>query len=457
MDRWLGAALAYIPGWIDHQMRVNEQPGCSIAIAHRGKLVLEQAFGAADLEQGTVLTPRHRFRVASHSKSFTAAAVLKLREQGRLRLDDPIGYVLKGLHKQVAAATWSQLLSHSAGLVRDGADSGQWSDRRAFLTEGELLAELAAGPTIEVNSRFKYSNHGYGLVGLAIAAITGEPYVDWVAREIVAASGLHETTPDAPWPQGTAFAHGHSSKLPLGRRVVIPAQNTTHALAAATGFVSTAGDLARFFASLSPRAKKSVLSVASRREMWRRQWQDPHSSLARWYGLGTVCGSLGDWDWFGHSGGFQGTITRTVGVPAQELTVSVLTNAADGLAHVWLDGALHLLRAYQKHGAPSRRTAPWQGRWWSLWGAFDLLPMGGNKVLVASPALPNPVLDAAELDVAPRGQGHIALAGGFANHGEPVRLVHDARGRATEFWLGGNKLLPEARISKELGARYGPR
>ena len=121
MDKWLGAALAYIPGWIEHQMRVSEQPGCSIAIAHRGKLVLEQAFGAADLEQGTVLTPRHRFRVASHSKSFTAAAVLKLREQGRLRLDDPIGYVLKGLHKQVAAATWSQLLSHSAGLVRDGA------------------------------------------------------------------------------------------------------------------------------------------------------------------------------------------------------------------------------------------------------------------------------------------------------------------------------------------------
>lgn len=457
MDKWLGAALAYIPDWIDHQMRVSELPGCSIAIAQRGKLVLEQAFGVANLARGTRLTPRHRFRVASHSKSFTAAAVLKLREQGRLRLDDPIGTVLKGLHKQVAAATWSQLLSHSAGLVRDGADSGQWSDRRAFLNERELLDELAAGPTIDVNSRFKYSNHGYGLVGLAIAAVTGEPYVDWVAREIVAVSGLNETSPDAQAVSDMPFAHGHSSKHPLGRRLVIPAEHSTHALAAATGFVSTAGDLARFFASLSPLARKSVLSVASRREMWRRQWQDPHASLARWYGLGTVCGSLGDWDWFGHSGGFQGTITRTVSVPAQELTVSVLTNAADGLAHVWLDGALHLLRAYKKHGAPSRRTAPWQGRWWSLWGAFDLLPVRGSKVLLASPALTNPVLDAAELAVAPRGLGRIALAGGFGSHGEPVRLVRDARGRASEFWLGGNKLLPEARIKRELAARYGHR
>ncbi len=454
MDKWLAAALDYIPNWIAHQMRVSEQPGCSIAVAYRGKLVLEQAFGSADLAQGTALTPRHRFRVASHSKSFTAAAVLKLREQGRLRLDDPIGGVLKGLHKQVAAATWSQLLSHSAGLVRDGADSGQWSDRRPFLNRQELLADLATGPAIAPNSRFKYSNHGYGLVGLAIEALTGEAYGDWVAREIVAASGLEETTPDAPWAAGMPFAKGHSAKQPLGQRLVIPADNPTHALAAATGFVSTAADLARFFASLAPDAKTSVLSAASRREMGRRQWQDPHSSLARWYGLGTICGSLGDWDWCGHSGGFQGTITRTVSVPAQGLTLSVLTNAADGLSHVWLDGALQVLRAYRKHGAPARATAAWKGRWWSLWGAFDLLPVGGHKVLLANPGLPNPLLDAAELAVAARGAGRVELAGGFAHHGEPVRLVHDARGRATEFWLGGGKLLPEARIRKELQRKY---
>ena len=62
-------------------------------------------------------------------------------------------------------------------------------------------------------------------------------------------------------------ARGHSAKLPLGRRVVIPGDNPTNALASATGFVSTARDLARWFAQLDPAAEESVLTVASRREM----------------------------------------------------------------------------------------------------------------------------------------------------------------------------------------------
>ncbi|MES2990280.1 MAG: serine hydrolase domain-containing protein [Pseudomonadota bacterium] len=453
MDRWLAAALDYLPRWLEHQMRLTEQPGCALAVAYRGKLVLEAAFGHADLARGEALTPRHRFRVASHSKSFTAAGVLKLREQGRVRLDDPVGRFVDGLHPQVASATLAQLLSHSAGLVRDGADAGQWADRRPFLDAAGVRADLADGPVIDPNTRLKYSNHGYALAGLAIEAITGEPYADWIAREIVAAAGLRETTPDAPIDAGVPFARGHSAKWPLGRRVVIPGDNPTRALAAATGFVSTAGDLARFYAGLAPDAARSVLGADSRREMWRRQWHDAHSSLDRWYGLGTISGTLADWEWHGHTGGFQGTITRTACVPAQGLTVSVLTNAADGASHGWVDGALHLLRAYRQHGAPSRRTAPWTGRWWSLWGAVDLLPVDG-KVLVANPALPNPLQDATELGIDAPGRGTITLAGGFGSHGEPVRLERDAKGRATAFWLGGTRTLPEAAVAKELVARY---
>jgi D-alanyl-D-alanine carboxypeptidase len=456
MERWLTAALAYIPQWIEHQMRLTEQPGCAIAIAHRGKLVLDMAFGHADLSRGAALTPRHRFRVASHSKSFTAAGVLKLREQGRLQLDDRVGRFVAGLHPRVASATLAQLLSHGAGVVRDGADAGQWSDRRPFLDEAALRADLAAGPVIEPNTRLKYSNHGYGLIALALEAVTGERYVDWIAREIVAAAGLRETTPDAPVDAALPFARGHSAKWPLGRRLTIPGDNPTCALAAATGFVSTAGDLARFFASLAPDAKKSVLTCDSRREMGRRQWLDPHSSLERWYGLGTIGGTLADWDWQGHTGGFQGTTTRTACVPAQGLTVSVLTNAADGPSLGWVDGALHILRAYAHGGAPSRRNARWSGRWWSLWGAIDLLPME-DKVLVANPALLNPLQDATELAIDGPAQGRIALAGGFGSHGEAVRMERSAGGAPTAFWLGGTRLRSEAVIARELTARYDSR
>ena len=460
MDKWLAAALDYIPRWIEYQMRLTEQPGCVIAIASQGKLVLDAAFGSADLDRGLALTPRHRFRVASHSKTFTTAGVLKLREAGRMRLDERVGTYVRHLHPDVANVTIGQLLSHSAGLVRDGTDTGQWLDRRGFLTEAEIRADLEAGTTIDANTRFKYSNMGFAVVGMAIEAVTGERYVDWIAREIIGPSGLEATTPDAPIAPGVPFARGHSGKLPLGRRVVIPGENPTGALAPATGFISTAADLARFFASLSPRAKKSVLPVASRREMTRRHWHDTQLSAERWYGLGTICGTLGDWDWFGHSGGFQGYVTRTLTVPAQGLAISVLTNAADGLAHLWLDGALHVLRGYAQYGPPSRTTAGWNGRWWTLWGAVDLLP-ASTRVFVVNPAQANPFLDASQLEVdglvrRRPAEGRIIEATGFANHGEPARLVCDARGRPTELWLAGGKLLPEVKVARELQMRYVP-
>ncbi len=465
----LAEALAYIPKWVAHQMRLQRQPGCSFAVAYRGQVVSEFALGMADATRR--LTPRHRFRVASHSKTFTAAAVLKLREQGAWRLDDPVGRFVPGLHPQVAEATLSQLLSHSAGLVRDGWDAEQWADRRPFLDEAALRADLARAPVLAPNTRFKYSNHGYGLLGLAIAAVTGEVYNAWVAREIVVASGLKETTPDAPLPARVPFARGHSAEWPLGQRVLIPGDNPTQALAAATGFVSTAADLVRFFSSLAPDAEGSVLSVESRREMLRRQWRDSATALERWYGLGTISGPTPgaghEWDGFGHSGGFQGTITRTVCIPQQGLCLSALSNAADGASHLWVDGALQVLRACLQHGAPTARTRAWRGRWWGLWGAFDLLPLG-DRVLVANPALANPLLDAPQIEPATAGaanaaakasdaalQGRITLAGGFASHGEGARLELDARGRAKALWLGGTRLQSEAQAARELRGRYG--
>jgi len=451
--KWLNAALDYLPRWLELQMRWHEQAGCAIAIAHKGRIVLEEAFGYADLARRERLTPQHRFRVASHSKSFTAAGIMKLRERERLKLDDCAGRYVKGLHPAVAQARVGQLLSHSAGIVRDGADSGQFLDRRPFLDGQELRADLAAAPVLEASTRFKYSNHGYGLLGLVIEAVSGEPWRDWIRREIVDAAGLRETLPDAPLPRGTPLAAGHSDRLPVGHRVVIPGNYSTRAIAPAGGVAATAGDLARFFAQLAPNARRSVLSAESRREMVRRQWRDPHSSLERYYGLGTISGTVAGWEWFGHSGGLQGYITRTCVFAEPELAVSVLTNSVDGLAHLWLDGAAHVLRAFAQNGAPARRVAGWTGRWWTLWGGVDLLPMGG-KVMVAGPASFNPMVDASEIEVQRRDAGRIALAGGYASHGEPARLLRDGRGRLVEVRLGGVRFRSEASVAREMASRY---
>jgi CubicO group peptidase (beta-lactamase class C family) len=455
MQRWLGPALDYISRWLEFQMRASEQPGCVIAIAHKDRIVLEQAFGFADLKKRIPLTPRHRFRIASHSKSFTAAGVLKLRERGELKLDDPLRvYLPRHVHPRIAETTFAQILSHSAGLVRDGKDSGQFSDRRPFFNADELIADLQTAPTIEPNTRFKYSNHGFGLLGLVVEAIAREPFTAWIQHEIIDATGLDETYSDMPIPRGTPMASGRSGRLILGERVVIPGRYRTNAIAPAGGVVSTARDTALFFAQLSPNAAHSVLSVSSRREMIRPQWRNEHSSIERYYGLGTISGSLNGWRWFGHTGGLQGYISRTCVIPAHDLTITVFTNAMDGWAGVWVDGAMHILRGFSEGGAPSRKARDWAGRWWSIWGAVDLVPIG-DKVLMVGPGSNNPFADAGEFRIAGRDDGRITAADGYASYGEPVRRVRSNSGKVIELWLAASKLLPEGKIANEMRARYG--
>lgn len=447
MTDWLPQAARYAARWLDHQIRTTEQPGCVLAVARGDALVLEHATGVADLAEGTPLRPGHGFRVASHSKTFTAAAVLLLRERGLLRLDDPVARHVADLSPAVGALTLAQLLSHSAGLMRDGTDAGHWQDRRPFLDAAALREQLAQAPTLDPNSRFKYSNLGFGLVGLAIEAVTGEPYREWMLREVVRPARLQATTPDMPAAPGTPLATGHGTRLPGGRRFPVPGHNDTRALAAATGFVSTAGDLARFMASLDPKAETSILSAASRREMVRRHWRVPEEA-DRGYGLGTISGSVKGHDWFGHSGAFQGFISRTACVPDWGASVSIVTNAVDGLANAWVDGVLTIFDLFARYGAAGPGLDVWAGRWWTIWGALDTVPMG-DRVVLASPAQLAPVADASEIVLSRPLEGRIAAASGFGSYGEPARLTLSAEGVPQRLTLGGTELLPEAAFVAE--------
>src|SRR5260370_37534209 len=97
MGQWMQFAIGYIRSWIEFQLRASQQPGCIVAIAHRGKVVSEFSLGHANLDTGEKLTPRHRSRIASHSKSFTAAGIMRLRELRKLRLDDQVRQYGNGL------------------------------------------------------------------------------------------------------------------------------------------------------------------------------------------------------------------------------------------------------------------------------------------------------------------------------------------------------------------------
>lgn len=436
MMEWLDAALAYAGRWMDFQMQLTEQPGSVVAVARKGQIVFEKAFGVADLRTGEALTPEHRFRVASHSKTFTAVGIMKLQEAGRLHLDDRIGSYVSGLDPTVADTTIAQLLSHAAGIMRDGRLSSHWQVTAPFFDDPALRDELALPLVLDANTRFKYSNLGFGLLGLAIEAITGETYLDWIAREVVAASGLEHTAPDMPIAGAAPLAFGHSGRLPFGRGI-IDGHRPTFALAAATGFVSTASDLARFFASLDPAAEKSVLSAASRREMGRRQWQVPHSSEPRYYGLGTMLMEAGGHTLIGHGGSFPGFISRSATVPDWGLSLSVVTNSVDGPANAWLEGIVSIMDRFATHGAPTEKVADWAGRWWTLWTAVDLVPMA-DKVYIANPGGAKPFVDESELEITGRNEGRIALANGFGSHGEPVSRSFDDAGKPERLRLGGS-------------------
>jgi CubicO group peptidase (beta-lactamase class C family) len=448
------AAVAYLSQWLAFQVRSTWQPGVSVAVTHHGRLVHASAHGVADPGTGAPLTPAHRFRIASHSKTFTAVGILALRAQGRLRLDDPVGTHVEGLHPAVAAATVADVLTHTAGLTRDGDDTGQWADRRPFLDAGELRAVLAQAPVLDRAARFKYSNIGYGLAGLVIEGATGEPYRDWIVRHVIRPAGLADTTPDVDTAAGP-IAVGHSGALPLGRRVAIPGRNDTGALAAATGFVSTASDVARFVAQLDPAASRSVLDVTSRRELLARRWAVPDDAGGRSYGLGTITVAHHGTATVGHSGAFQGYASRTALVPGEGWCVSMLTNAIDGPASPWCDGALSILRRFACDGAPTAAVRSWTGRWWDLWSVTDLVPVG-DRVLAAAPAQADPFADAPVLAVTGRDTAVIERAGGFSSHGQRVRRVRaGGRGPVVAVEFAGGRKLPEEPFAAELADRYG--
>lgn len=449
----LRAALRYIESWLAFQLRALERPGMTVAVSHKQRIVLELGLGEADILKKTPMTAHHQLRIASHSKSFTAAAILRLREQGLLNLDDPVGRHVKGLHADVAKVRLSQLLSHSAGVARDGPDAGQFQDRHPYLDREQVLRDLGGGLAIAPNTRFKYSNHGFALLGLAIEAVTGEPYADWMQREIIEPAGLKDTLPDVLPGKRMRLASGHSGRLLLGRRVLVPGDNPTRAIAPAGGFVSTAADVANFYAQLLPTARHSVLSVDSRRELMRRHAQVPHSSLPSWYGLGVMHGSYQGWDWVGHTGGLQGFVSRSLVLPQQEIAISILANSQDAFTWPWVDGVLQVLQAFDKHGAPTARTRDWTGRWWSLWGATDLVP-AGDCVLAVSPAMAAPFTDATQLTPTGKDRALMSQANGYASFGEEARLVRDAKGKAKELWLGGSLNRPEKVMAREMQRRY---
>jgi CubicO group peptidase (beta-lactamase class C family) len=437
-------AAAYAGEWVAYQQDRRDLPGVVVAIRLGDQLLLSEGYGYADLEQQIPMTSRHIFRIASHSKTFTATAIMQLLERGALRLDDRLADHIPWLREQedLAQVTIRQALNHSAGIVRDGDDADHWQLEHAFPDEEGLRRMVeSAGKVLAANESFKYSNIGYGLLGAVVEACSGQTYGAYAKRHIIDPLGLADTGPELDAHAQERLATGYTTRR-FGRpRRPIP-HITTGALAAATGFYSTAEDLTRY-AAAHCFGDETIVSDAAKREMQQPYWRAAQTD--RHYGLGFVIVDIGERRMVGHSGGFPGFITQTMFDPRERLVVVVLTNDTSGAADPLLRGIVRIIDLALKKGTaaegePGRRER-FAGRFLNTMGCIDIVAFGG-ALLALNPEADDPVLAVTELTVEDDDTLRIAEAPGFASLGEAIRYVRDTNGQVTRIIAGGVSSYP---------------
>lgn len=279
-------------------------PSSVYAVFDRRGLVYGNGFAAPGHDRPTIDTA---YRIASCTKSFTAAAALLLRDRGALALTDPIDAQLPlgpllGVAGSGAVPTIGQLLSMAGGLPTDDP----WADRQESLTGAEFDALIAAGISLvrSPGSGYEYSNLGYALVGRAIASAAGRPYIEFVTDELLGPLGLDQIGYHTGLPAADGVAVGHQRVD--DEWVPLPFSGPG-AFSPIGGLFATARDLIRWVcwlaAARADDADDLVLARSSRREMC--TVQTPTDRGGYGYGL-VVEDSARHGRILAHSGGYPG-------------------------------------------------------------------------------------------------------------------------------------------------------
>jgi CubicO group peptidase (beta-lactamase class C family) len=172
-------------------------PGLAFGVVLDGKLVYSGGFGYTNVAKKTPATPKSLFRIASMTKSLTAMAILKLRDEGKLRLDDPAESYIPELksHKYLTAdaprITVRNLMTHSAGFPEDNP----WGDRQLADSDADLLRLIKDGiSNANVPSfAYEYSNLGFAMLGRIITVVSGKPYQQYITETILKPLGMNDT------------------------------------------------------------------------------------------------------------------------------------------------------------------------------------------------------------------------------------------------------------------------
>jgi D-alanyl-D-alanine carboxypeptidase len=429
--------------WMNGQIEYRELPGIVVGIVAGDDLVWSKGFGFADLKARKPMTAETKFRMASHSKLFTATAIMQLREQGKVRLDDPVSKHLPWFRVKPAGdddqpVTVENLLTHSSGLPREAG--AHWTTGE-FPTADEIRSliadrEAAFAPSV----RWKYSNLAYTIAGMVAEQASGVKWADYVQANIFTPLGMTSSSVDR---DVDGMAVGYGSRVPnKAARDVMPFTDA-RGMAAATGITSTVGDMAKFVSAQfrqGPRGGNRILSSGSLREMHRVRSMENNWLTGN--GIGFAGRRHNNRIWLGHGGGYPGYTTQTFFNLETRVGVIVLTNTNDSNP---FDIATQLINtvgeAVIKAGGEKPKQVAWDPSWARFAGRYRGARGGetevvllNNRLAMINPWAPN-VENVTNLEPIGEGRFRLVAPTGGGAVGEVVRFV-EQNGRVTRIYVG---------------------
>ncbi|MGD9329167.1 MAG: serine hydrolase domain-containing protein [Cyclobacteriaceae bacterium] len=345
-------ALKLISVWLDAQKDYERLPGITASIISDQELLWTGAYGMANIEDNVKAEPEMICSICSISKLFTSVGIMKLYDEGKLRLDDNIADILPwyDLEQQYIASgpiTIRTLLSHSAGLPRENSFSHWNGPDYTFPTKEQIISTLSTQKTLyPASTYYQYSNLALSLLGYVIEEISGKSFEAYIEENILTQLGLSDTRPSMPESlhgRELAIGYGLLSRKGERKRINFFQANGVNA---AAGFSSNVLDLAKF-ASWQFRLRDTtiteILKPSTLRNMHNVHWMDPDWKVSRGLGFGIYKGPDGD-KWVGHGGycpGYQTTLRLHL---ESEFAYSVMINANGVNPNKYVNGMHAILK-----------------------------------------------------------------------------------------------------------------
>ena len=302
-----------------------ETAGLSVAVARGDRIIVERGAGVADVDAKRPADAATEFRIGSVTKQFTAAAIMKLVEQGKLRLDDPLAKYVPDFDTGGRTVTIRQMLNHASGIPNYTNPEFIKIAGKPDLTRKEVLDLVSGKPfDFEPGTGWRYSNTNYFLLGLIVEKLNGRPYADVLQREFFEPLGLKRSRYD----NGAAVpdsAQGYAYNPADGTLRMADSRNMGGPFAAGA-IASTAGDLLRWQIALTG---GRAVSPASFQQMIGSTVKTGQGDAA--YGFGLMVDSLGGMRRIWHNGGINGFNSVLTWWPDLGLRIAVISNS-EGLS-----------------------------------------------------------------------------------------------------------------------------